>query len=110
MTTLYVPRDATALALGAEAVARAVAAEATQRNQSVKIVRNGSRGAFWLEPLVEVQTGSGRIGYGPVKPGDVAGLFSAGFLEGKTHPLGLGPIDAFPICRIKNASPVRGSA
>ena len=96
MTTVYVPRDATALALGAEAVARAVAAEATQRNQSVKIVRNGSRGAFWLEPLVEVQTGSGRIGYGPVKPGDVAGLFSAGFLEGKTHPLGLGLIDAIP--------------
>jgi formate dehydrogenase iron-sulfur subunit len=51
-TTLYIPREATALALGAEVVAQAVAAEAARRQQPVRIVRNGSRGAFWLEPLI----------------------------------------------------------
>ena len=91
-TVVYIPRDATALALGAEAVARAVTAEAARRKQPVRVVRNGSRGAFWLEPLVEVETTQGRIAYGPVKTGDVAGLFAAGFLEGKPHALHLGPV------------------
>ena len=91
-TTVYIPRVATALALGAEAVARAITAEAARRKQPVRVVRNGSRGAFWLEPLVEVATTQGRIAYGPVKTGDVAGLFAAGFLEGKPHALHLGPV------------------
>ena len=85
-TTVFVPRDATALALGADAVAR----EIESRNAPVRIVRNGSRGAFWLEPLVEVQTAQGRMAYGPVKPSDVPGLLAAGFLEGKPHALSLG--------------------
>jgi formate dehydrogenase iron-sulfur subunit len=55
-TTVYIPGEATARALGAEAVAQAVAAEAARHKQPVHIVRNGSRGAFWLEPLIEVQT------------------------------------------------------
>ncbi|WP_137818948.1 NADH-quinone oxidoreductase subunit NuoF [Pseudomonas sp. 2FG] len=88
--TVYVPRDASALSLGADAVARAIVAEAKARNLELRLVRNGSRGLFWLEPLVEVASPAGRIAYGPVKAKDVPGLFDAGFLQGGAHPLGLG--------------------
>ena len=71
MTRIYVPADSAALALGADDVAIAGAAEATRLGVAVEIVRNGSRGMHWLEPLVEVQTASGRIGYGPVTVSDV---------------------------------------
>ena len=64
--TVYVPRDASALSLGAEAVAEAISAEAKQRGADVHIVRNGSRGLYWLEPMVEVETPAGRYAYGPV--------------------------------------------
>src|SRR5690606_22809868 len=72
------------------------AAEARQRNLDIKIVRNGSRGMFWLEPLVEVSTASGRQAYGPVKAADVPGLFAAGFLDGAAHPLHLGATEEIP--------------
>lgn len=89
-TTIYVPRDSAALAVGADRVARQIAAEALARNLTVRIVRNGSRGLFWLETLVEVQTPQGRVAYGPVTRADVAGLFDAGFLGGGAHALNLG--------------------
>jgi formate dehydrogenase iron-sulfur subunit len=89
-TTIYVPRDSAALAVGADRVARQIAAEALARNLPVRIVRNGSRGLFWLETLVEVQTPQGRVAYGPVTRADVAGLFDAGFLGGGAHALNLG--------------------
>jgi formate dehydrogenase iron-sulfur subunit len=95
-TTIYVPRDASALSLGAEGVAQAIAREASTRGADVRIVRNGSRGLFWLEPLVEVVTPAGRIAYGPVTTADVAGLFAAGFLTGGQHALSLGLTDAIP--------------
>ena len=57
---IFVPRDATALALGAEATARAIVDEAKRRGIEIELVRNGSRGMFWLEPLVEVATPAGR--------------------------------------------------
>ncbi|MDR6396806.1 formate dehydrogenase beta subunit [Herbaspirillum seropedicae] len=88
--TVYVPRDSTALALGANEVAAAITAEAHKRGQSIRLVRNGSRGMFWLEPLVEVATAAGRVAYGPVAPEDVAGLFDAGLLQGGQHALHLG--------------------
>ena len=90
MITLYVSRDASALAVGAEATARAIAARG---GADVRIVRNGSRGMFWLEPLVEVATPAGRIAYGPVRPNDVEGLFAAGFLHGAAHALQLGRVE-----------------
>lgn len=88
--TVFVPRDASALSLGAEAVAETIASEAQRRGVDVQIVRNGSRGLFWLEPLVEVATPEGRIAYGPVQPDDVAALFDADFLHGGAHALALG--------------------
>jgi len=87
---VYVPRDAAALSLGAGRVADAIDREAQRRGLQVQLVRNGSRGLFWLEPLVEVATPEGRHAYGPVTVQDVPGLFDAGFLEGKAHPLHLG--------------------
>ena len=75
---VYVPRDAAALAKGANAVAAAIVAEAAARGVEVQVVRNGSRGLLWLETFVEVATNAGRVAYGPVKAADVAGLFAAG--------------------------------
>jgi len=95
-TRVFVPRDASALSVGAEDVARAVAREAAAHNADVTIVRNGSRGMLWLEPLVEVDVDGRRIAYGPVSPEDVPSLFDAGFLAGLTHPLGLGGTDDIP--------------
>ncbi len=97
--TIFVPRDAAALALGAEKVANAIVAEIAARGLDAKVVRNGSRGMFWLEPLIEVSTEHGRIAYGPVKAGDVKGLFDAGFLEGGQHALHLGPTEDIPFLR-----------
>ena len=93
---IYVPCDAAALSLGAEDVARAIAAEATSRAIDIRLVRNGTRGMVWLEPLVEVQTFAGRVGYGPVAAGDVPGLFDAGFLNGGKHALHLGRVESIP--------------
>ncbi len=97
MTRCYIPREAAALALGAEAVALALEAEARRRGLALEQVRNGSRGLFWLEPLVEVQTAAGRIAYGPVSAADMGSLLDAGFLAGGAHPLRLGPVDSIPL-------------
>ena len=95
-TRIYVPIDSTALSLGAEKVAKAIAAEAAKRGIAIELVRNGSRGALFLEPMVEVQTPAGRMAYGPVQPKDVAALFDAGFVTGGQHLLSLGPTDDIP--------------
>jgi formate dehydrogenase iron-sulfur subunit len=89
-TTIYVSRDAAALSVGADAVATAIIAQAKQRGIDVTMVRVGSRGLLWLEPLVEIETDAGRIGYGPVAASDVGGLFAANFLRGAAHALRLG--------------------
>jgi formate dehydrogenase iron-sulfur subunit len=96
MIKVFVPRDAAALSVGADEVAAAIANEAKKRDVEIQIVRNGSRGMLFIEPLVEVETSKGRVAYGPVSVGDVAGLFKAGFLEGKDHALGHGLTEEIP--------------
>jgi len=93
---IFVPRDSSALSLGANQVAELIHKEAVRRNIEIQLVRNGSRGMFWLEPLVEVETGAGRIAYGPVEPTDVASLFDNNFLRGGDHRLKLGVTDELP--------------
>ncbi|MFQ6404906.1 formate dehydrogenase beta subunit [Methylophilus sp. 'Pure River'] len=98
MVKVYVPIDSTALSLGAERTAKKIMQEAQARGVEITLVRNGSRGLFWLEPLVEVETAQGRVAFGPVQPSDVAGLFDAGFTQvqadkAKAHPLYLGLTD-----------------
>jgi formate dehydrogenase iron-sulfur subunit len=94
--TIYIPKDSGALALGAEKVAAAIGEELDRRRQKARIVRTGSRGLYWLEPMVEVMTERGRIAYGPVKPSDVRSLFDAGFLRGDQHRLWLGKPEKIP--------------
>jgi formate dehydrogenase iron-sulfur subunit len=94
--TVYVPRDSAALAVGADAVAHAIAAEANRRDIALEVVRNGSRGLMWLEPLVEVATPSGRIGFGPVGVDDVVALFDSGFPGASTHARALGAVEELP--------------
>jgi formate dehydrogenase iron-sulfur subunit len=97
MTRVYVPRDTTAVSLGADEVARALSGAADARGADITLVRNGSRGLFWLETLVEVDTDAGRVAYGPVMPEDVPSLIESGMLEGGAgHALYLGPTEEIP--------------
>jgi formate dehydrogenase iron-sulfur subunit len=77
-------------------VARALESEATRRGRGVRIVRNGSRGLYWLEPLVEVVTPGGRVAYGPVHAAQVPKLLDGGLLDGAPHELRLGDMGAHP--------------
>ena len=93
---IYIPKDSGALAMGAEKVAKAIEAELKARGETARIVRTGSRGLYWLEPMVEVLTEKGRVAYGPVKAKDVRSLFDAGFLSGDQHHLWLGRPETIP--------------
>ena len=93
---IFVPRDSAALAVGADEVVEALHAGADARGLSIEIVRNSSRGMFWLETLVEVQTDKGRIAYGPVTEDDVPTLLDANLLHGGPHPLCLGVTEKIP--------------
>ncbi len=90
---VYVPREAAAVSLGADEVAERIAAAAQKNKATVHIVRNGSWGITWLEPMIEVTVDGRRIAYGPVEPDDVDGLISAGFFAGSDHDLKLGPTE-----------------
>ena len=94
--TVYIPCDSSAVSIGADRVANAVAQEAKNRGIEINVVRNGSRGLYWLEPMVEVATDKGRIAYGAVKTSDVASLFDADFLNGGAHALNLGLTEEIP--------------
>src|SRR5262245_28818237 len=96
---IYVPRDSSALSLGAESVAQAIAKEAQARGLDLKIIRNGSRGMYWLEPLVEVVTPNGRLAYGPIEPADVKGRFDANFHTGGKHAKALGVTSELPFLK-----------
>jgi len=96
MTRIFISQDAASIALGAHRIARKVAEIAAQRNIALDIVRTGSRGLFWLEPLVEVETPEGRSAYGPLQPDDVGRLFDAGFLTGGDHSLRIGRMEDVP--------------
>ncbi|HMK89776.1 MAG TPA: NADH-ubiquinone oxidoreductase-F iron-sulfur binding region domain-containing protein [Methylocystis sp.] len=102
MTRVFVPLDMAAKALGADRVVAAIAREAAARGADVEIVRNGSRGLLWLEPLVEVETPDGRTAYGNVKAADVASLFDADFLSGAKHSLSVGKVEDHPYWKRQN--------
>jgi formate dehydrogenase iron-sulfur subunit len=82
--------------VGANEVALEIEGQARALGKSVQIIRNGSWGASWLEPMVEVEVEGTRIAYGNVTPGDVAGLFESGFLGGGEHVRRLGPTQEIP--------------
>ena len=93
---VYVPRETAAVSVGADDVAIEIARVAKESGAGIELVRNGSWGATWLEPLVEVLVDDKRIAYGNVEAGDVASLFDAGFLSGGEHEKRLGPVNEIP--------------
>lgn len=89
---VWVPVDAAARACGADMVAAAIASAAALRGIEVEIVRNGTRGMVWLEPLVELETPAGRVGFGPLSVEDVPALFDAP----ESHPKAVGLVEDIP--------------
>jgi formate dehydrogenase iron-sulfur subunit len=94
-TKIFIPRESTAISLGAHQVARAFTHYLSDHDIDIKIIRNGSRGLFWLEPMIEIETAQGRMAYGPVAPADVASIMediSQNVLHEKpqSHALALG--------------------
>ena len=91
-TKIYVPRETAAISVGADDVAIEIARQAKESGASIELIRNGSWGATWLEPLVEVDVEGKRIAYGNVEASDVAGMFASGLLTGGDHARRIGPI------------------
>jgi formate dehydrogenase iron-sulfur subunit len=94
-TKIFIPRESTAISLGAHQVARAFTHYLSDHDIDIKIIRNGSRGLFWLEPMIEIETAQGRMAYGPVAPADVTSIMediSQNVLHEKpqSHALALG--------------------
>lgn len=97
MTQLFLPRETTALSLGAESLAQHLTQTAQDQQQNIELVRNGSRGLFWLEPLLEIETSQGRVAYGPLEKNDINSLLQADFAAGPTdHPKCLGLTENIP--------------
>ncbi len=96
MLRVFVPRDAGALAVGADEVATALQQAAVARQIDLELVRTGSRGLYWLEPLVEVGTSEGRVGFGPMAPADAASVLDAALGADGLHPLQLGFTEHIP--------------
>ncbi|ACB94633.1 formate dehydrogenase beta subunit [Beijerinckia indica] len=92
----FISRDAASLAVGADAIAKALQQAADTKGLAIEIIRTGSRGLFWLEPMIEVETPQGRIAYGPLAPENVAELLTDGLMNGEPHPLCLGRPEAIP--------------
>ena len=93
MTQVFVPLDSAALSMGANEVAQAISDHAAKAGLEVTVVRNGSRGMLWLEPLVEVETEAGRVGYANVSADQIPELISAGLLTGSSHESCLGLVE-----------------
>ena len=93
---LYLPRDAAARSMGADRVARAIEGMARARKLDLQLVRTGSRGLLWLEPMLEVETPQGRVAYGPVSADNVASLLTNAILKGGAHPLCIGLVEQHP--------------
>ena len=84
MSRVYVSKDMASVALGADDVAAALA------DLGAEVIRTGSRGLFNIEPLVEVETADGRVGFGPVAPQDAARVLAG------DHPNRIGDVAALP--------------
>ena len=96
MPTLYLPCDSLARAVGADEVAVALATQAQERNLPLDLQRTSSRGLYWLEPLLEVDSPQGRICFGPLTTADVSSVLDALQSEATAHPLALGLVEELP--------------
>ena len=98
-TRVFIPRDAGSLAVGADEVVAGITAAAQRANLKIDIIRTGSRGLYWLEPMVEVETAGGRIAYGPVRAADAESVLKAAANNGAAHPLRLGKPEDIPFLK-----------
>ena len=96
ITKIFIPRETAAMSMGSDELAEKIALFSESKNISIEIVRNGSWGMSWLEPLIEVDTSDGRIAYGPVSIDDIESLFESNFLEGSDHALCQGKTQNIP--------------
>jgi formate dehydrogenase iron-sulfur subunit len=96
---IYIPRASGALAVGADEVAQALIDVAARKKIALDVVRTGSRGLYWLEPMVEIETPKGRIAYGPVTIADAESLVDALSSAGGAHPTRLGPPEEIPFLK-----------
>ncbi|MBV7567621.1 NADH-quinone oxidoreductase subunit NuoF [Pseudomonas sp. PDM27] len=96
MPTLYLPCDSLARAVGADEVSTALITQAKERNLPLELQRTSSRGLYWLEPLLEVDSPQGRIGFGPLTAADVPSVLDALQDEPSAHPLALGLVEELP--------------
>jgi formate dehydrogenase iron-sulfur subunit len=96
ISKLYVPRDSSAVAMGADLVADKISQVSTATKADVEIVRNGSRGMMWMEPLLEIETASGRMGYANVTVDDVENFALNGFSESSLAGKGIGLVGEHP--------------
>jgi formate dehydrogenase iron-sulfur subunit len=93
---VYIPQDSASKSVGADQVAIEIAKVAATNNLDIEVIRNGSRGMLWLEPLIEVETKNGRVGFGPISVSDIQSLIDQDFLKNQTHPLCIGLVDEYP--------------
>src|SRR5215510_9428676 len=96
---IYIPCDAAAVACGADEIADAFVSLAAKKNIAIDLVRNGSRGMHWLEPMLEVVTGNGRIAYGPVELSDAESVVDAMIASAAPHPLRIGNPEEHPFMK-----------
>jgi len=96
MLKLFIPCDSVACAVGADEVTDALIAEAERRQLPLDIQRTSSRGLYWLEPLLELDSDAGRLGFGPLTVADVPALLDALGGDPVGHPLALGPVEEIP--------------
>ena len=94
--SIYIPRDTAAIAMGVEELIEPILAQAKTQGIELNIIRNGTRGLLWLEPLIEVFTEQGRVAYGPIFEEDLDSLFAADWLHGGVHPLYHGLTEDIP--------------
>ncbi len=93
---VYIARETSAQSVGAEAIVRQLIELMQKAGVDLEVIRPGSRGITWLEPLIEVDTEQGRVAYGPVTPDVLPDLIAAGFYLGKPHALGHGLTEQLP--------------
>ena len=92
---IFIPLDAGAIAVGANEVTSRFEQAAAKSGAAIKITRTGSRGLYWLEPMVELATAKGRVAFGPVGEADVASVLEAMLTDGP-HALRLGITEEIP--------------
>lgn len=96
MLKLFLPCDSIACAVGADELAHALTQEAERRALQIDLQRTSSRGLYWLEPMLELESDKGRLGFGPLTRDDVPALLDALIADHAHPPQALGLVEDIP--------------